>query len=86
MQCRPTNRSMLCNRGQFGVPLRGTLIEAKPIEPTHAAEQRARIEQVIEEYLEAKHRRLLQQAITLCRKTEAHQRLLEFEAQAERVH
>ena len=58
----------------------------KPIEPTEAAEQRARIEQMIEEYREAKQRRLLQRATTLWRKTEAHQRLLALEAQAERVH
>ena len=58
----------------------------KPIEATHAAEQRARIEQMIEEYRETKRRRLLQRAMTLWRKIEAHQRLLVFEGEEERVH
>ena len=58
----------------------------KPIEPTHAAEQRARIEQMIEEYREAKPRRILQRAMTLWPNIEAHQRPLVFEAQAERLH
>ena len=58
----------------------------RPIEPTYAAERRARIEQMIEEYREAKARRLLQRAKTLWLDAEADQRLLAFEAQAERVH
>jgi hypothetical protein len=58
----------------------------RPIDPTQAAEQRARIEQMIEEYREATERRLLQRAKTLWLNAEADQRLLAFEAQAERVH
>ena len=58
----------------------------RPIDPTHAADQRARIEQMIEEYRQATERRLLQRAKTLWLNAEADQRLLAFEAQAERVH
>jgi hypothetical protein len=58
----------------------------KPIEPSLTAEQRARIEQMIEAYRKAKERRLLQRATDLWRKTEAHQRLVKFEAPPERVH
>ena len=58
----------------------------RPIESTHAAERRARIEQMIEEYRDATKRRLLQRAKTLWLDAEADQRLLGFEAQAERVH
>ena len=58
----------------------------KPIDPTHAAEQRSRIEQMIEEYREATERRLLQRAMTLWLNAEADQRLWAFEAQVERVH
>jgi hypothetical protein len=58
----------------------------RPIDPTHAAERRARIEQMIEEYREATQRRLLQRAKTLWLNAEADQRLLAFEAQEERVH
>ena len=58
----------------------------RPIDPTQAAEQRARIEQMIEEYREATQQRLLQRAMTLWLNAEADQRLLAFEAQAERVH
>jgi hypothetical protein len=56
------------------------------IDPIHAAEQRARIAQMIEEYREATQRRLLQRAKTLWLDAEADQRLLAFEAPAERVH
>ena len=41
---------------------------------------------MIEEYREATQRRLLQRAKTLWLNAEADQRLLAFEAQAERVH
>jgi hypothetical protein len=58
----------------------------RPIESTHAAERRARIEQMIEEYREATQQRLLQRAMTLWLNAEADQRLRAFEAQAERVH
>ena len=58
----------------------------RPIDPSHAADQRARIEQMIEEYRQATERRLLQRAMTLWLNAEADQRLLAFEAQAERVH
>jgi len=58
----------------------------KIIDPAHAAEQRARIEQMIEEYRDATKRRLLQRAKTLWLDAEADQRFLAFEAQAERVH
>jgi hypothetical protein len=58
----------------------------KIIDPAHAAEQRARIEQMIEEYREATQQRLLQRAMTLWLNAEADQRLRAFEAQAERVH
>ena len=58
----------------------------KPIEPSLTAEQRARIEQMIEAYREAKQRRLLQRATDLWRKTEARQRPVKFEAPPERVH
>jgi len=58
----------------------------RPIDATQAAEQRARIEQMIEEYREATQQRLLQRAMTLWLDAEADQRLLAFEAQAERVH
>jgi hypothetical protein len=57
-----------------------------PTEPTHTAERRARIEQMIDEYREAKQRRLVQRATTLWRKTETHRRLVNFEAPPERVH
>jgi hypothetical protein len=43
----------------------------RPINQTHAAEQRARIEQMIEEYREAQQRRLLQRAKTLWLDAEA---------------
>ena len=56
------------------------------IDSTHTAEQRARIEQMIEEYRAATQQRLLQRAMTLWLNAEADQRLLAFEAQAERVH
>jgi DNA-binding transcriptional regulator YbjK len=58
----------------------------RPSDPTHAADQRARIEQMIEEYRQATERRLLQRAMTLWLNAEADQRLWAFEAQAERVH
>ncbi len=58
----------------------------RPIDPTHAADQRARIEQMIEEYRQATERRLLQRAMTLWLNAEADQQFLAFEAQAERVH
>ena len=58
----------------------------RPIDATQAAEKRARIEQMIEEYREATQQRLLQRAMTLWLDAEADQRLLAFEAQAERVH
>jgi hypothetical protein len=58
----------------------------KRFEPILTAEQRARIAQMIEAYREAKQRRLLQRATDLWRKTEAHQRLVKFEALPERVH
>jgi hypothetical protein len=58
----------------------------KPIEPILTAEQRARIAQMIEGYRETKERRLLPRATDLWRKTEAHQRLVKFEAPPERVH
>jgi hypothetical protein len=58
----------------------------KRIEPILTAEQRARIEQMIEAYREAKQRRLLQRATNLWRKTETHQRLVKLEAPPERVH
>lgn len=58
----------------------------KRIEPVLTAEQRARIEQMIEAYGEAKNRRLLQRATNLMRKTEVHQRLVKFEAPPDRVH
>ncbi len=58
----------------------------RPIDPTHAADQRARIEQMIEQYREATERRLLQRAMTLWLNAEADQRLWAFEAQVERVH
>jgi hypothetical protein len=41
---------------------------------------------MIEEYRQATERRLLQRAMTLWLNAEADQRLLAFEAQAERVH
>ena len=58
----------------------------RPIDPTHAAGQRARIEQLIEVYRLATERRLLQRAMTLWLNAEADQQFLAFEAQAERVH
>jgi hypothetical protein len=58
----------------------------RPIDPTHAADQRARIEQMIEEYRQATERRLLKRAMTLWLNAEADQRLWAFEAQVERVH
>ena len=58
----------------------------RPVDPTHAADQRARIEQMIEQYREATERRLLQRAMTLWLNAEADQRLWAFEAQVERVH
>jgi hypothetical protein len=58
----------------------------RSIDPNHTAEQRARIEQMIEEYRKATERRLLQRAMTLWLNAEADQRFLAFEAQAERVH
>jgi hypothetical protein len=58
----------------------------RPVDATQAAEKRARIEQMIEEYREATQQRLLQRAKTLWLNAEADQRLLAFEAQAERVH
>jgi hypothetical protein len=58
----------------------------KPIEPILTAEQRARIAQMIEAYGVAKQQWLLQRATDLWRKTEAHQRLVKFEAPPERVH
>ena len=69
--------------GRIGPKYAGAV---RPIDPTQAAEQRARIEQMIEEYREATQRRLLQRAMTLWLNAEADQRLLAFEAQAERVH
>jgi len=56
------------------------------IDPNHTAEQRARIEQMIEEYRKTTERRLLQRAMTLWLDAEADQRYLAFEAPAERVH
>jgi hypothetical protein len=57
-----------------------------PIDRTDTPERLARIEQMIEKYRATKERQLLRRAIKLCRKTEAHQRLAEFEAPPERVH
>ena len=57
-----------------------------PIDPTRAAEQRARVEQLIEAYRKASERRLLQRAMTMWLDAEADQRLLAFEAPEERVH
>jgi hypothetical protein len=58
----------------------------KPIEPIQTAEQRARIEQMIEAYRRAKHLRLLRRATNLSRKIETRQRLVNFEASPERLH
>jgi hypothetical protein len=58
----------------------------KPIEPILTAEQRARIEQMIEAYGDAKNRRLVQRATNLWRKAETRQRLVKFEVPSERVH
>jgi hypothetical protein len=57
-----------------------------PNDPTRAAQQRARIEQLIEEYRKASERRLLQRAMTMWLDAEADQRLVAFEAPEERVH
>jgi len=57
-----------------------------PIDPARAAEQRARVEQLIEAYRKASERRLLQRAMTMWLDAEADQRLLAFEAPEERVH
>lgn len=56
------------------------------IDQCDRAERHARIEQMIEEYREAKRRRLLQRAITLWCRTEAHQELVNLEAGPQRVH
>jgi len=56
------------------------------IDRTQPADQRARVDQLMEKYRAAKQRRLLRRAIRLWRATEARQRLLELEAPLERVH
>jgi len=53
---------------------------------TEWAERISRIEQMIDEYREAKRRRLVRRAIRLWRKTEARQQLIHLEAPPERVH
>lgn len=57
-----------------------------PIDPRETRERRARIEQMFEEYREARQRRLMQRAIKLWRRTEAHQLVVKLESQPERVH
>jgi hypothetical protein len=56
------------------------------LDRTYTAERLARIEQTIEEYRAAARRRLLQRAIKLWRKAEADRRLVELDAQPERIH
>jgi hypothetical protein len=53
---------------------------------TYTAERLARIEQTIEEYRAAARHRLLQRAIKLWRRAEADRRLVELDAQPERIH
>jgi hypothetical protein len=52
----------------------------------YTAERLARLEQTIQEYRAAARRRLLQRAIKLWRKAEADRRLVELDAQPERIH
>jgi len=53
---------------------------------TDWTERLSRIEQMIDEYREAKRRRLVRRAIRLWRRTEARQQLIHLEAPSERVH
>jgi len=53
---------------------------------TEWTERISRIEQMIDEYREAKRRRLVRRAIRLWRRTEARQQLIHLEAPSERVH
>jgi len=57
-----------------------------PIDHSDTADRLARIERMIEHYRLAKNRLLERRAITLWRKLEAQQALLEFEKPLERVH
>jgi hypothetical protein len=56
------------------------------IDRKESAERRARIDQLIEKYRQARQRRLLRRAVTLLRKTEARQQFVRMEKPPQRVH
>jgi len=57
-----------------------------PLDDAVGASRTARIDRMMEQYRLAKKRRLVRQAMTLWRKIEAHQRVLNFEKPVDRVH
>jgi hypothetical protein len=57
-----------------------------PIDPADTSARVKRIDQLIDEYLAAKRRRLVRRAKKLWRQAELRQRLAGFEVPPERVH
>ena len=57
-----------------------------PTDPDDTAARMKRLEQLMDEYLEAKRRRLIRRAMKLWRDAEARQRLAAFDVPPERVH
>lgn len=57
-----------------------------PLDDADRSDRIARLALMIEHYRLAKKRRLVRQAMSLWRKIEAHQRVLDFEKPVDRVH
>jgi hypothetical protein len=57
-----------------------------PLDPSVQMDRLARISQMVAQYGEAKHRRLLRLALKLWRRTEAHHLTEKYESRPERIH
>jgi len=57
-----------------------------PVDVADRSDRIARLDRLIEQYRLAKKRRLVRQAMSLWRKIQAHQRVLDFEKSDERIH
>jgi hypothetical protein len=57
-----------------------------PVDDAARRDRIARLDRLMEQYRLAKKRRLVRQAMSLWRKIEAHQKVLNFEKPVDRVH
>jgi hypothetical protein len=57
-----------------------------PLDDAAGVSRIARLDRLIEQYRFAKKRRLVREAMSLWRKIQAHQKLLDFEKSDDRVH